>query len=65
MCEVDVVEIENKTTQTKIKCKKKSLKCWADRVTKRSSGSFPRVGEDDLYSIPKIDLHLTLKTKPS
>ena len=33
-------------------------------MTERSSGSFPRVGEDDLYSFPEPDLHLDLKTKP-
>ena len=32
VCGVDVVEIENKTKYTKIKCKKKSLKCWAARL---------------------------------
>ena len=33
-------------------------------MTERSSGSFPRIGEDDLESIPEPDLHLALKTKP-
>ena len=33
-------------------------------MTERSSGSFPRVREDDLLSFPEPDLHLALKTKP-
>ena len=28
------------------------------------SGPFPHVGEDDLYSSPKPDLHLAIKTGP-
>ena len=33
-------------------------------VNEKFSGPFPRVGEDDLQSFPKPDLHLALKTKP-
>ena len=33
-------------------------------MTRKSSGPFPRVGEDDLWSFPKPDLRLAMKTEP-
>ena len=37
---------------------------WGYKATEMSSDPFPRVGEDDLWSFPELDLHLTIKTEP-
>ena len=57
---------ENKN---KLKCKTELLELssyWMQvlQVTERSSGSFPRVGEDDIQSSPELNLHVAIKPTP-
>ena len=61
------LQIKNEISENKCKIELLELSSYWMRVlqvTKRSSGLFPCVGEDYLYSSPEPDLHLAIKPNP-